>query len=122
MAVAGYMREDGVARVVVPLQVDGAWLLDLRDPIACCAVGIDPEWSRASWRQALSAGAAPASWAIADAARAAGADGLVDPSRSIPGGWHVNLFHWNIPSAPQIQIVGAPETVVLSMDGPKWGL
>jgi len=122
IAVSGYIREDGRPRVVVPLMVGEAHVLDQHDEEACRLLGIDRELSNAPWRHALAAGQEPPSWRNADAARKAGADGIIDRSRMIPGGWHVNLFHWNELGAPSVIVAGDPIAIRLSPDGPKWGL
>ena len=122
IAVSGYMREDGLPRVVVPLAVSHAHVLDQHDEEACRDLGIDRDLSNAQWRPALEAGKEPPSWRNADAARAAGADGIIDRSRMIPGGWHVNLFRWNELGGPSISVCGDPVPIQLSSGGPKWGL
>ena len=122
IAVSGYIREDGRPRVVVPLMVGEAHVLDQHDEAACRVLGIDRDLSNAQWRQALEAGEEPPSWRNADAARAADADGIIDRSRMIPGGWHVNLFRWNELGGPAVTISGRPTSIQLSSDGPKWGL
>ena len=122
IAVSGYIREDGRRRVVVPLIVGEAHVLDQHDEHACRVLGIDRDLSNAQWRQALKAGQEPPSWRNADKARAAGADGIIDRSRMIPGGWHVNLFRWNELGGPSVSVAGEPILIHLSNDGPKWGL
>ncbi len=122
IAVSGYMREDGLPRVVIPLMVGIAEVLDQHDEKACRAVGVDRELSNVSWRAALAAGEEPPSWRNADTARASGADGIIDRSRMIPGGWHANLFRWNNLDGPSIHVCGEPVSIQLSSDGPKWGL
>jgi len=122
IAVSGYIREDNRPRVVVPLMVGPAEVLDQHDEEACLRLGIDRDLSKASWRDALSQGREPPSWRNADAARAAGADGIIDRSRMIPGGWHVTLFRWNDLGGPSIAVCGEPMPIHLSIDGPKWGL
>jgi RES domain-containing protein len=121
-AIAGYMREDGLPRVVVPLKVVDAMVLDQHDEEACKRLGIDRELSNESWRTALSEGREPASWRTADIAREAGADGIIDGSRMIPGGWHLNLFRWNGSGGPLVEVAGEPVEIVLTTDGSKWGL
>lgn len=122
IAISGYMREDGRPRVVVPLLVGEAHVLDQHDDDACRLLGIDRDRSDAPWRSVLGAGQEPSSWQNADAARAAGADGMIDRSRMIPGGWHVSLFRWNALGGPTISVDGEPVPISLSSDGPKWGL
>ncbi len=121
IAVSGYMREDGLPRVILPLEVSEAHVVDQRDAAACDALGIDREHSNANWRAALAAMCAPPSWHNADAARACGADGIIDRSRHIPGGWHVTLFRWNAPGAPMVSVAGDPIPAILSKSDTPWG-
>jgi RES domain-containing protein len=121
IAVSGYMREDGLPRVIIPLEVTTAHVFDQRDEAACRALGIDREASNANWRGALAAGTEPPSWRNADAARTLGADGIIDRSRHIPGGWHVTLFRWNALGGPQVRVCGEAVVAVLSSSGKKWG-
>ncbi|HET6608965.1 MAG TPA: RES domain-containing protein [Rhodopila sp.] len=122
IAVSGYMREDGRPRVIVPLMVSEALVFDQHDQRACEALGLDRELSNEPWRQALAAGKEPSSWRNADAARAAGADGMIDRSRKIPTGWHLVLFRWNEFGGPSVSVCGDPIEIKLSEQGPKWGL
>ncbi|MDJ0090495.1 RES family NAD+ phosphorylase [Pantoea allii] len=122
MAVSGYMREDGLARVLIPLCVSGARVIDQRDKAGCLQMGIIPEASNSPWRAALKQGLMPLSWENADKARASGAHGIIDCSRIIPGGWHLCLFRWNTHDAPCVEVCGEPVTITLSSDGPEWGL
>lgn len=121
IAVSGYMREDGLPRVIVPLELAPANVFDQRDAAACVALGIDREDSNANWRLLLSAGREPPSWHNADAARAIGADGIIDRSRHIPDGWHVTLFRWNTPGAPSVSVAGDPIPAILSNSDQHWG-
>jgi hypothetical protein len=122
IAVSGYVREDERKRLVVPIQISPAYVFDQHDENACKLLGIDRELSNAPWRLALAAGREPLSWRNADAVRAIGADGIIDRSRMIPGGWHVDLFRWNELGGPSIVVCGDPVEIRLSADGPKWGL
>ncbi len=108
IAISNYRREDGLKRVIIPVEVDPAHVLDQRDPDACAALGIDCASSGQPWQPALERGEEPPSWRNADAVRSAGADGLIDPSRRIPGGWHLTLFRWNDLGGPSVSICGAP--------------
>jgi RES domain-containing protein len=121
-AISGYMREDGLPRVVVPLDISEAFVLDQHDEAACQAFGIERDLSNEPWQAALKDNRQPASWRNVDIARACGADGIIDRSRKIPGGWHLNLFHWNRLGGPVVRVCGDPVEIILSRDGPKWGL
>jgi RES domain-containing protein len=122
IAVSGYIREDHRPRAVVPLRMSEAFVVDQHDEEACWRLGIERELSNEPWRTALAAGVEPPSWRNADAARTAGADGIIDRSRMIPGGWHLNLFRWNELGGPVVEICGDPVEIKLSDNGPKWGL
>lgn len=122
IAVSGYMRQDNRPRVVVPLFVEDALVVDQRDEETCLRLGIDRELSNESWLKALENGREPASWRNSDAARASGADGLIDRSRMIPDGRHLNLFLWNEMGGPKVTVCGDPIDIQLSPDGPQWGL
>lgn len=121
IAVSGYMQEDGRPRMIVPVDVDAAHVLDQRDEKACLALGIDRHQSNVNWRVDLATGREPASWRNADAARAIGADGIIDRSRHIPDGWHVTLFRWNAPGAPAVTVAGPPVPAMLSDSDEHWG-
>ena len=108
IAVSPYSREDGLKRVIVPVEIGPARVADQRDAAACAALGIDCAASREPWRPALARGEEPPSWRNGDAARAAGADGIIDPSRHIPGGWHLALFRWNGLGGPLVSVCGEP--------------
>ncbi|OYY90687.1 MAG: hypothetical protein B7Y45_06595 [Sphingomonas sp. 28-66-16] len=114
IAVSGYMREDGRPRVIVPLELGEARVFDQRDESVCALLGIDRERSNVPWRPELAAGREPPSWRNADSARALGADGIIDRSRHIPGGWHVTLFRWNQPGAPTVAVAGTAFPAILS--------
>jgi hypothetical protein len=119
IAVSSYIREDGRPRVVVPLLVSRAEVFDQHDKEACRILGIDRDLSNAPWRSALAAGQEPLSWRSADAARLAGADGIIDRSRQITDGWHLNLFRWNELGGPSVSVCGDPVPIRLTATGAK---
>ncbi|SQC92379.1 Uncharacterised protein [Cedecea neteri] len=114
LAVAAHMRKDGKPRVLVPLYVEGARVLDQRDEYSCLALGINRDLSNHCWLNALQNNIEPPSWQNADRARVSNADGIIDPSRSIPDGWHLNLFRWNNLGGPRVTVCGEPISVPLS--------
>ncbi|MFM2475581.1 RES domain-containing protein, partial [Burkholderia cenocepacia] len=63
-------------------------------------LGVRLEDATAPWQAVVEAGGMPSSWRVRDALVAAGASGLIDPSRQSPGLWHLVLFAWNAPGAP----------------------
>lgn len=121
IAVSGYMREDGLPRLIVPLRVTGARVLDQRDARAMSKAQLDPTSSAHPWRPVLKEGGSPPSWALSDKARALGANGLTDISRHIRGGWHLVLFRWNEDDSPRVRVSGPPVEVQPTLTGPKWG-
>lgn len=112
-AISPYMLEDRHRRFVIPLRVENALVFDQRDAKACDALKFDPRESNMPWRAALKTGNRPPSWANSDAVRGVPADGIIDPSRNIPGGWHLNLFKWNTADGPQVIVAGRPKEVFL---------
>ena len=112
VALGGYAKPYDPPRVLVRYTVECCVLLDLRDPRSAAL----HERARQPWRSALDHGEEPASWAAADVVRASGAAGLIDPSRRRPGLWHVTLFRWNEPGAPNVRRFGAPEPIVVEPD------
>jgi RES domain len=120
IAVGRYLLSDGIARVAVPLELDRADVFDQRDPQACAALVIDLKKSQIRWNDELAAGREPHSWAASDAARAAGAQGIIDVSRGIEGGWHVCLFAWSVPGAPQVCVAGEPAPCDYSSARDRW--
>ena len=120
IAIGRYLLADGIERAVVPLGLDRADVFDQRDLAACAALGIDPQAFQVRWNDELSAGREPPSWRASDAARAAGADGIIDVSRGITGGWHVCLFRWNTPGAPQVRIADDPQPCDYSPARERW--
>lgn len=119
-AVSGYMRKDRLPRVVVPLRISEAFVLDQHDEEACSAFGIERDLADEPWQTALAEGREPASWRNVDIARAIGADGIIDRSRKMPGAWHLNLFYWNESGGPSVEICGDPVELFLTADGPAW--
>jgi len=94
--VAAAMARYGEAeRSIVRLNVVAERLVDLRDAAGCTALGIDPARIKEDWIAALDRGEEPASWVVADRARAIGAAGMIDASRRAPTEWHLVLFAWN---------------------------
>jgi RES domain-containing protein len=120
IAMGGYMAEDGLPRVVVPLDLTKAWVFDQQDAAACAALGIDRDLSNSRWRKALLEGDEPPSWRNSDAARREGADGIIDRSRGIVGGWHVALFRWNTLGGPAVNVAGEPVPACYEEARSRW--
>lgn len=90
---------------ILEVDVEASRIVDLRDPVALEAVGIDVSDALAPWQEVASSGGIPASWMVRDRLLAAGANGLIDPSRKQPGLWHLVLFRWNVAGAPIVRSV-----------------
>ncbi len=95
IAIDIYLKPDDPDRVIVPLKLCNARLADLRDASTCADLAIDPHWPSVPWADERAAGQPATSWRASDAARAAGADGMIYASRRVPSRWHVVLFVWN---------------------------
>lgn len=104
-AMIAHQDLDAPPRQTVQVQVDAEGIVDLRDERALAALGVDLADAVAPWQQTVAAGGTPPSWAVRDRLEAAGANGLIDPSRKSPGLWHLVLFRWNEPGAPTARMV-----------------
>lgn len=82
-------------RTVLAFDVHAADIVDLRDPAAVSAAGVDSNDAAAPWQSIVAAGDVPPSWRLRRRLEALGAHGLIDPSRTRPGLWHLVLFRWN---------------------------
>jgi hypothetical protein len=82
VAIRRYLRADDPPRVVVPLALGPLRLTDLRGRAEVSAV----------WQDIRAGGAPSPTWAFSDAARAAGAQGVLYSSRSRPELTHLVIF------------------------------
>lgn len=87
VAIARYVAENPVPRIILPLRAHLKTVRDLR---------AEPDPGRASivWQDLRAAGAPSPTWSISDGARAAGAEGMIYLSRSRPDLSHIVLFDW----------------------------
>ncbi len=110
VALRKYVGDADSPRVIVHYQVESCDLVDLRHVDAKDL----RQRSSLDWLCALESGREPESWRVADSLRASNEVGLIDPSRKNPSTWHVTLFRWNEPGAPQVKVVDQP--VAISFD------
>lgn len=108
VAMATYLRADDPPRLVVPLAMSGGRLFDARREGDLRDLGLAPGAGSVRWQEDRAAGRRPLSWALADAVRATGADGMLYASRKRPDLTHLALFRWNRPGALQLACAGAP--------------
>jgi len=101
-----HAMRDGDSRVVVPLDVTWAEVIDLRNGADCRAAGVSPKDADAPWRDRGLEGEKPKPWTLADRVRFIGCDGLIDPSKLKKGAWHLVLFEWNQPNRPEVRPAG----------------
>ena len=92
---------------VMTFDVHASGIVDLRDPTARSAAGVEITDAVAPWQDVVAAGAAPRSWRVRQRLEEVGAHGLIDPSRTRPGLWHLVLFTWNTPGGARVSPVGA---------------
>jgi RES domain-containing protein len=103
IAVDVYLRDGDPLRVIVPLDVTYADLVDLRDPGIQRRLGLNGTEASVPWQPERAAGRPATSWIASDAARSAGADGIIYAARTNPLRWHIVLFVWNAPTGPQVR-------------------
>ncbi len=90
---------------IVEVEVEASGIVDLREASALEGVGLTLADAIPPWQEIAAAGGTPTSWNVRDRLLAAGANGLIDPSRKIPGLWHLILFHWNETGRPTARLV-----------------
>ncbi len=95
VAIDSYYRPDDPPRVIVPLWLEGARLLNFRASATSTDLGLSGDEPTVNWRVDRAAGQPARSWLASDAARAAGADGIIYYSRKAAPLWHVALLRWN---------------------------
>lgn len=88
---------------VLSFEVVADRIVDLRAHEALRSIGIDPADAAADWQEIVAAGGSPPSWRVRDTLEQRGASGLIDPSRTRPGLWHLVLFRWNRADAPTVR-------------------
>lgn len=110
-AVEAYRRDGDPPRVSVRLELTNARVADIRDQDLCRKLGVDPADAAVPWLPQLKGGQVPSSWRIADAIRAAGADGMIYSARSSAERWHIVLFRWNVANGPTVSIAGLPRPI-----------
>ncbi|MBM7477075.1 RES domain-containing protein [Curtobacterium herbarum] len=93
---------------IIEVDVNAFGIVDLRDAAAVHAAGIDLADAVAPWQEIAARGGTPSSWMVRDRLIELGANGLIDPSRTSPGLWHLVLFRWNEPGAPSVRLREAP--------------
>lgn len=89
---------------IVAVDVSASGIVDLRDANALQRLDIDVSAAVAPWQDVVARGETPPSWTVRDRLVAAGANGLIDPSRKNPKLWHLVLFRWNTLGAPTVQL------------------
>lgn len=103
--IAAAMVAHGGARgdlTVMRFSVHAEGIVDLRDPDALLAAGVDLQDAVAPWQDVVAGGGVPRSWEVRRLLQDLGAQGLVDPSRKQPGLWHLVLFRWNTEGAARV--------------------
>lgn len=94
-AVKAYLRDDDPPRVICELEIPPTKVLDLRDRDQCAAWGADASLAAVPWLPERARGMPATTWALADLARANGAEGMTYTARSAPERWHLVLFEWH---------------------------
>lgn len=90
---------------LLKFHVDAHKIIDLRNPAVLLAVGVDLADAVAPWQDIVKSEGRPTSWNVRRHLEALGANGLIDPSRTRPGLWHLVLFRWNSQNAPHVSDV-----------------
>lgn len=108
VAIDSYYRNDDPPRIILPIRINAARIADLREVSGHRALGLEAHETTVNWREELAAGSRPASWTASDAARRAGAQGMLYRSRKAPEHYHLVVFDWNRPGGAQLTLAGDP--------------
>ncbi|CAN5505768.1 hypothetical protein BH10PSE3_BH10PSE3_05320 [soil metagenome] len=106
-AIAPYRRPGDARRLVVPLHVERARIVDLRKAEHCAALSIQPLDADIPWRPQREKELVADSWKPADLVRASDGDGMIYTARSAPERWHLVLFRWNDLGGPKVVPAGS---------------
>jgi RES domain-containing protein len=112
-AIEAYLKPDDPPRVVVPMEIACARVVDLRDAHMCSALGIEPADAGVPWLPERAINLPASTWRPSDRSRQFGADGMIYTARAMPSRWHLVLFKWNEPGGPCIRVTGAPVPLTL---------
>jgi len=94
VAIQRYLTDNDPPRVIVPLKISAAGLLDLRTGLDTNAE-IPP--TSVVWQDQRAMGRRASTWDISDHARSIGAQGMLYPARSRPDLGHLVLFGAPVP-------------------------
>ena len=94
-AVASYLRPNDPPRLIQPLIVQNARVLDLRRAEVIRHLYLQGDEASIPWQPQRAIGLPATTWQASDAARTAGADGMIYTARTEPTRWHLVLFRWN---------------------------
>ena len=101
-AMIAHQSIDGPSHELLAFEVHADRIFDLRNHTRCFAAGFDPADAEEPWDEILAAGGTPPSWGVADQLQRLGANGLIVPSRRVPGRWHLVLFGLNKIGSPMV--------------------
>lgn len=93
---------------VMDFEVHAHDVVDLRDPAAVRVAGVNLADAVGPWQGVVASGGTPSSWAVRRRLEEIGAHGMIDPSRTRPGLWHLVLFTWNTPHGAHVEAAGTP--------------
>lgn len=108
LALGYYARSDDPPRQIIELNVTNGNLFDLRDENACETLSIQRSDATVRWQKQRAAGQSASPWRVSDAVRVSGADGMIYPSSTRAGIFHMVLFRWNSLGGAVVRTIGSP--------------
>lgn len=97
----------GTNRDILSMAVSASRIADLRSDAVFKLIGLCPDDAFGPWQDIVAQGGEARSWAVRDAVERIGAQGLIDPSRTAPGLWHLVLFRWNDGESASVRLLNA---------------
>ncbi len=107
-AVDIYVGSNDPPRVVQPMVLTGARIMDLRRPEVFRHFGLNGNEPSVPWLPEREAGMPATSWRASDAVRKSAVDGMVFSSRRNAARWHLVLFQWNALGHATVTRCGSP--------------
>lgn len=109
VAMKKYADEIEFPVYLIEYKINACSVVDLRSPQNESL----REMASKDWKKELAKDQEPSSWEVSDILREQNEIGLIDPSRKDPEAWHLTLFRWNEPGAPEVTILNSNEPTVL---------
>ena len=91
--------------LIAQLELTGARLADLTDPLVLEHLGLKADIHACQWRDIMDHGKVPETHRLRERLLAGGVHGVIYPSAMSPGGTCVALWRWNAGGGPKLEVI-----------------